>query len=190
MFPFGRQHGPLQWGLTSCYNDQTVCLKASFKKNVFVRCECKIPRISKGWTQLCGNFLLGSIFQAPSLSMPQKSLFFVACTCAMYFFFWTKKKLTKKTRKIPQTIRKLHLPSSYLSFFWSTLEASRACANIRPVFPLCQGTSTWLITSRRPIILEISNLRYNSAPKRHELHDLHISKVYYSIPWGVRRPFI
>lgn len=108
----------------------------------------------------------------------------------VFLFLNQKKKLTKKTRKIPQTIRKLHLPSSYLSFFWSTLEASRACANIRPVFPLCQGTSTWLITSRRPIILEISNLRYNSAPKRHELHDLHISKVYYSIPWGVRRPFI
>lgn len=102
------------------------------------------------------------IFQKEALLVACKESFFCCMHCCA-FLIWTKKNWPKKqgkSRNIPQPT------SSYLSFS----EALLKLANIRPaVFPLCQGTSTWLITSRRPIILEISNLRCNSAPKPPEL---------------------
>ena len=181
MFPFGRQHGPptnrgnipsrYQWPKASAFKGGVDSL-------------CRPLGTSFFWG---GSFFSKHLFKV-ACHRSRHVFFQTACTLRYAFLVWAKRKLTTKNKKNPQTICKLHLLTS--PFSEALLKQIVHGANIRPVFPLCQGTSTWLITSRRPIILEISNLRCKlRTVQPHELHDLHISKGYYSIPWGVRRPF-
>ena len=142
---------PLQWPNR---------LPQSFlKKNVFVRCECKIPRISKGWTQLCGNFLFRKHFPSTFfLACHRSHCFLLHAPALCIIFFEPKKKLTKKqgkTRK--QSANYIFLPLPFLKHSWSKpclFWISALCSPYARLpahgWSLAEGPSSWKFQTLDP----------------------------------------